>query len=288
MNLELPGAAPPVVALGLAAALAWGAADFGGGLASRRTALFGVVLFSQLVGLALALVAAVARGETLPAPIDAAWSAVAAVCGGVGIVGLYRGLAVGRMGVVAPVTGVLGAAVPVIVGIALDGLPAQQVLAGIGLAIVAVILVSRASTDDGPGRPSGLDWALTGGLGIGFFNVAISRVTDGFVFGPLVIVRGVEALLLVAVIAAARQPWRVRPGLVPAVVGIGLLDITANGAFVLAAQAGPLAVAAVLSSLYPVTTVILATVLLRERMGRSHVVGVLVALVAIVLIASGA
>jgi drug/metabolite transporter (DMT)-like permease len=281
------GAGGAVVALGLGAALTWGAADFGGGLASRRAHLFGVTLAAPIVGLVAALAIAVARGEAVPGPEDVAWSAASGAFGAIGIVALYGGLAAGRMGVVAPVTGVLAATVPVVVGFALEGLPGSGQVVGIGLAIVAVVLVSRAA-DAGPdGRPSGLSYGVAAGLGLGLLAVTLSRVSDGLVFGPLAILRGVQIALIATAIVVARRPWRLERRMLPAVAAVGLLDMAGNGLFLAAAQVGPLAIAAVLSSLYPVTTVILATAVLRERLGRGHAVGIVCALSAIVLIAAG-
>ena len=247
--------------------------------------MFGVVLISQIVGLALAFGVAIVRAESLPTPADVGWSLLGGVVGGIGIVSLYRGLAVGRMGIVAPVTGVLAAVIPVVAGIVLEGWPDALVLAGIVTALVAVVLVSRVA-DEGGGR-AGLGLALLSGTTIGLFGVVIAQISDGHVFGPLAIVRGAEALLIVAVIAATRTAWRPAPRLVPAILGIGVLDMTGNGFYILAVQSGALAVASVVSSLYPVTTVILAAVLLHERVTRSHAVGIALAVLAIVLIGAG-
>jgi hypothetical protein len=167
------------------------------------------------------------------------------------------------MGVVAPVTGVLAASVPVAVGIALEGLPGPVVLVGIGLAIVAVLLVS-ITADAGPeGRPSGLPYGIAAGLGLGLLAVTLSRVTDGLVFGPLVILRAVQVVLVVAVVVVSGRAWRLERRILPAALAVGLLDMAGNGLFLAAAQAGPLAIAAVVSSLYPVTTVVLATLIRR-------------------------
>lgn len=234
----------------------------------------------------LAVGLAVARGETAPTPADLGWSVLAGVAGGIGITALYKGLAVGRMGIVAPVTGVMAALIPVTAGIVLEGVPPPLVVVGIGLAVVAVVLVSRVS-DDGAG-PSGIGLALLAGLGIGALSVCISQISDGHVFGPLVVIRATQAALIVAVIIVTRSAWRPERRLVPAIVGVGILDMAGNGAFILAVQSGALAVAAVLSSLYPVTTVILATVLLGERVTRSHAAGIALAVAAIVCIAAGA
>jgi drug/metabolite transporter (DMT)-like permease len=254
-------------------------------LLTRRTALFGVVLVSQVVGMLVALALAIARGETAPTQADLAWSVLCGVSGGIGITALYRGLAFGRMGIVAPVTGVIAAVIPVAAGIVLEGVPPPLVLVGIALAIVAVILVSRVR-DESSG-PSGLVFALIAGVGIGLFSVFIAQISDGHAFGPLVAIRGSEAVLIVAAILVTRAPWRPAGRLVPAIAAVGVLDMVGNGAFILAVQAGALAVAAVLSSLYPVTTVVLAAVVLRERVTRVHAVGIALAVAAIACIAIG-
>jgi drug/metabolite transporter (DMT)-like permease len=275
-----------VIAFGLVSALAWGIADFGGGLASRRATLFGVVLVSQVAGLVVAIGLAILSSEPWPAPADVAWSALSGVIGTAGVLALYGGLAVGRMGVVAPVAGVLGASVPVIAGIVLEGLPQPIVLAGIGLAIVAVLLVSRVAGGVGAGR-SGIELGIIAGLCIGLFNVTISRIDESIVFGPVSIVRIVAIVLVAAVILVARRPGHVPARLLPAVAVIGVLDMTGVAAFLFAEETGPLAVASILSSLYPVTTVLLAAIVLRERVTRHHAVGIAAAAVAILLIGAG-
>jgi drug/metabolite transporter (DMT)-like permease len=274
-----------VVVFGLGAALAWGAADFGGGLTSRRAPLFGVVLASQLTGMVLAFLLGAVRGEPVPAPVDVGWSALAGALGIAGILALYGGLAVGRMGVVAPVTGVLAATVPVAAGVILEGLPHPTVALGIVLAIVAVVLVSRVA--GGAGSRSGIELALLAGVALGLFTVVITRVDERLVFGPLAIVRAVDVAILVAVILVARRPVALPRSALPAVVAIGILDMAGNAGLLFAEQTGSLAVASMLSSLYPVTTVVLATVVLREAVTRSHALGIALALVAIVLIAVG-
>jgi drug/metabolite transporter (DMT)-like permease len=189
------------------------------------------------------------------------------------------------MGVVAPVTGVLAAIIPVTFGIVVEGLPTVMVVAGIGLAIVAVILVSRV--DDGRGGSSGIGLALISGVAIGGFGIAINQISPGHAFGPLAIIRASEAVLIGAIIVIGRQAWRSERRLVPAMAGVGVLDMAGNAGFILAVQAGSLAIAAVLSSLYPVTTVVLATVVLREKVTRSHAIGIALAVAAIVCIAAG-
>jgi uncharacterized membrane protein len=235
--------------------------------------------------MALALVLAIVAGETAPTGADLGWSVLAGVAGGIGITALYRGLAVGRMGIVAPVTGVIAALIPVTAGIVLEGVPPPLVLFGIALAVLAVVLVSRVR-DEASG-PSGIGLALIAGVAIGLFSVFAAQLSDGHAFGPLVVIRGAEALLIVGAVVVSRSAWRPERRLVPAIAAVGLLDMIGNGAFILAVQAGALAVAAVLSSLYPVTTVILATIFLGERVTRTHALGIALAVTAIACIAVG-
>ena len=275
-----------VIVLGLTSSIVWGVSDFLGGLASRRAPLFGVLVGAQLIGLAIAAPVAVLRGEGQPLPVDVAWSVVSGLIGAVGIGCLYRGLAVGRMGVVAPVTGVLVAVIPVLAGMVLDGVPSAIVLVGIVLAIASVAIVARV-----PGAvteaPSGLWWGIAAGLTLGVFTVTFSRVSHGLVFGPLALMKVVEGLALYAAIVVGHQPWRVPRNLWPMLIAVGVLDMGATAAYLAATQAGPLAIAGVLSALYPVMTVLLAATILRERITRVHAIGIVAAAAAIALIASG-
>lgn len=253
---------------------------------SRRVPLFGVVATTQAIGMAVALAIALLRGEPVPAGADLAWSIGAGLCGVVGMTSLYRGLAVGRMGVVAPTTGVVGAIVPVVVGFATEGVPSVLTVVGIATALAAVVLVTRApghQTD----RPAGVEWAVLAGTAIGGFNICIGQVSDAGQFGPLVVLRAVQTVILLGLIVLWRQPWRMRRTDVAKLSVIGVLDMLGNVAFLTAAQVGALAVATVLSSLYPVTTVLLALALLGERVTRSHLAGIALTVAAIALISIG-
>jgi len=272
------------VVFGLLAAVTWGAADFGGGLASRRTPVFGVVLLSQGAGLVVAIGLVVLTRQALPAGRDLALCLIAGVVGGIGVSALYQALSVGRMGIVAPVTGVLAAVIPVGAGIVLQGLPAPIVLGGIVLAIVAVVLVSRVA-DEGGGR-SGIREAVLAGIAIGIFGVVIAQI-EAEPFGALTVIRTTQAVLVVGVILATRASWKPNPRLVPAIVAVGLLDAAGNTCYLLAVQSGALAVASVLSALYPVGTVILAAAVLRERVTRDHAIGIALAGVAVAMIGGG-
>jgi drug/metabolite transporter (DMT)-like permease len=275
-----------VIVLGLTSSIVWGVSDFLGGLASRRAPLFGVLVAAQLIGLAIAAPIAVFRGEGQPLPVDVAWSAVSGLIGAIGIGCLYRGLAVGRMGVVAPVTGVLVAVIPVVAGMVLDGVPSAIVLVGIVLAIASVAIVARVpgSVTD---APSGLWWGIAAGLTLGVFTVTFSRVSHGLVFGPLALMKIVEGVALYVAIVVGRQPWRVPRNVWPMLIAVGVMDMGATAAYLAATQAGPLAIAGVLSALYPVMTVLLAAVILRERITRVHAIGIVAAAAAIALIAGG-
>lgn len=248
--------------------------------------MFGVVLVSQLIGFVLVTSLAAVRGEPVPSGSDLVVGIVAGGLGGVGIIALYRGLAVGRMGIVAPVTGVLAAIIPVAAGIVVDGLPAPTVLIGIVVAVVAVLLVSRVR-DEG-GGPSGLREAIVAGVAIGSFSTVVAGFSDGVVLSGFAVIRATQAVLVVVVILGTRSAWRVPRSVLPVVLLVGVLDMAGNVSYLLAVQAGELAVAAILTSLYPVTTVILAAVLLRERVTRDHAAGIVLAMAAIVLIGLGA
>jgi drug/metabolite transporter (DMT)-like permease len=285
LAIDLGGGAASVV-LGLASAVAWGAGDFAGGLTSRRAPVFGVVIGSQLTGLVVALGLAIARGELVPRPADLSWGIAAGVTGSIGITALYRGLAGGRMAVVALLAGVTAAALPVLVGAILQGAPGPVRSGGILLGLLAVLVVGSSAGARTAGRAD-IALGLAAGIGFGLFSVLITRVGQGFVFGPLVAARATSSTVLAVAVAARGWSWRIPRGLWIAVAIAGVLDMAGNGFFLLSAQAGRLDVAAVLSSLYPVTTIVLATVVLGERVTRGHALGIATAGVAIAMIASG-
>ncbi|MEI7742296.1 MAG: DMT family transporter [Chloroflexota bacterium] len=275
-----------VVVLGLAAALGWGTGDFAGGVLSRRNPVYGVMLAFQGVGLAVAVVMVIVRAEPLPSSHDLVFALVTGSVGVVGVTILYHGLAVGRMGVVAPTAGVIGASIPVGAGMVLQGVPQPVAVAGIALALVSVVLVTRSPGHDGDG-PSGWQWGIAAGALTGISFTTLAQVSAASTFSVLAVLR-VEALLGIGLfVLVLRRPWRVARGDARLLAGAGLLDVVANAAYLGAATTGMLAIAAMLSSLYPVVTVILALGLLRERLGRGHLVGIVLAATAIVLIALG-
>lgn len=277
------GSGLAAVLLGLASAASWGAGDFSGGLAARRAPVLGVLAVGQLAGTSLVAALALVLGEATPPASAIAWSVAAGASGAVGLGALYRGLAVGRMAVVAPVSAVLSAAVPVVWGIAQEGLPPGAKLAGFALALGGIWLVARAG-ETGEGR-AGLLLAVVAGCGFGGFLVLMHLGARGGTFWPLAAARGTSLVLALAVALARRRAFLPPRAALPVVLLSGAFDAGGNAFFVLAAQAGRLDVASVLSSMYPASTVLLAALLLRERVSRPQGVGVAAVLAAIALIA---
>lgn len=279
-----------VVVLSLAAALFYGAADFCGGLASRRASTLAVVVWSQAIGLVV-LVPAVVLIPGVARPSDLGWGLTCGVAGGFAVALLYRALAVGTMGVVSPITAVLAAAIPVAFAVARGERPAPLALIGIACALLAVALVSAAPPPAGDARavrtsrfPPGIPEALGAGVAFGFFFIALAQTHADAGLYPLLATRIVSLALLSAGGLALRQPLRIAPGARRTVVAAGALDMAANILYVLAAHAGSLSIAAVVTSLYPAGTVALAAVVLRERLVPVQWLGVAVALSGVLLI----
>jgi drug/metabolite transporter (DMT)-like permease len=271
--------------LGLGSALSWGAGDFSGGLAAKRSPLLGVLLIGQLTGATLMALLALMAGEPAPPATTLGWAMAAGALGAVGLAALYRGLAVGRMAVVAPVSAVLSAALPVAWGALSEGLPAATRLAGFALALLGIWLVARSGgAAEATPRRAGFGLAVLAGACFGGFLIAMNHGARGGTFWPLTAARATAFLLLLATVLVRRGPWRLAAGTLPLVLLSGALDAGGNALFVLASQAGRIDVAAVLASMYPASTVLLAAALLREKMGRAQAVGIAVALGSIALI----
>jgi drug/metabolite transporter (DMT)-like permease len=274
------------VVLALSSAVVYGASDFLGGLASRRASVFGVVALSQLSG----LVALLALLPWLGGPVtvaDLAWAAAAGLAGATGLVVFFRALAGGVMSVIAPVTAVTAAAVPVLVGLVGGDRISPWAAAGIVLALIAVVLVSAEGglSSLRAARPAVLVAPLIAGTAFGFFFVLLDRTSAEAGLTPLVAARLASVLLVVTVALAGRQPLRLGRAALPLVLVSGVGDMTANALFLLATQQdGQLAITGVLASLYPVSTVVLAQVLLRERLVTAQVAGLGAAVTAVVLI----
>lgn len=283
--MPLDGSALAVVLLALGAALAWGTSDFTGGFLGRHGPLLGVLVLTQGAGFAVAVAVALVRGEPMLTGQDLALAIGGGALASIGVAALYGGLAIGRMGIVAPVAAVLTAVTPAAIAFLLDGIPGPLVLVGMAVAIVAVIVVSSVPGEIAD-RPSGVWLAVVAGVSLGLLGVVLTRVSHETLLAPLAVLRAVQVGTFLVVIAVRRRPWRLPRRIVPIGLAAGALDLTGNVIFLVAAR-DDLATTAVVSSLYPVVTVLLAASLLRERMSRPHLVGVGLAIVAIVLIAGG-
>jgi len=274
----------------LASAAFYGAADFLGGLASRRANTVIVVAVAQLSGLiALGLVLPFLPPAT-PTHHDWIWGAAAGVTGGIGVALLYRALAIGSMAIVAPITAVCAVTVPVAASIALGERPGIGTMSGIVLAIIAIVLVSRQHIpegDDGADRSVRMRAAGTAfgsGVAIGLFFIALAHTKADAGMWPLVAARGLSSAMFVA-LAFATQRSLLMPARVAATVIVGgVLDVLANVLYLVASRYGPLSVVVTLASLYPASTVLLARFVLGERLSGSQTFGVVCALAAVMLI----
>ncbi|PYE49375.1 EamA family transporter [Deinococcus yavapaiensis] len=267
-----------VLLAGLGAAVSFGSGDFSGGVATKRDPVVRVVALAHVLSfVAFALLAVLTR-ERAPSLADLAWGALAGVGGLIGLASLYRGLALGPMGVVAATSAVLAAAVPVLVSVALGQVLGFVQLVGMILALVGVVVLTRdASTGRG-----GVLLAVSAGLGFGAFFVFLGQTTPGSVFWPLVVARFVSGsvMLVLAVRGSGLKPAAPNP-----IVASSVLDALGNVLFVLAAQTGRLAEASVLSNVYPAFTVLLAWAVLKERLRRDQWWGLAVTLIAVPLVA---
>ncbi len=277
--------------LGIGSSLCWGTADFFGGLQSRRISSLAVALWSQLAGGAVLLVVLIA-GHTTPMFPTIAWGVFGGLFGGAALALFYRGLAVGTMSIVAPVSA-CGAIVPVLLTLATGHIPHVLALVGIVVAIGGVILVSlqrEAAPHDARRARQSLLLALGAALGFGLFFVGLDYGSVGGHDAPLWAVGGARLgslAMLVALVVINRgvAPW---PGRRTApVAGVGILDMTANVLFAYATTRGNAGVVAVLGSLYPVMTVILGRFVLAERLTQVQNIGVVVALAGVVLLSAG-
>jgi len=272
------------VIFGLAASLCWGSGDFNGGLASRRANSSSVVIAAYGVGFVLLVGLALLWREPFPSLLDLFWGGLAGLAGAIGLISFYSALSIGRMGIAAPVSAVLTASLPVLFSAFIAGLPSLLQLGGFVLALLAIALISRP--ERAKGRPKGIMLALLAGCGFGCFFILISRVSPSAIFWPLAMARFTSVLFLLIVVRIRQQPVLPKMTVAPLVLLAGVLDAMGNAFFILAAHSGRLDVAAVLSSLYPAATVLLAALLLRERVTRVQAVGILLALIAVPLISA--
>ena len=274
------------VVLALIGAVAYGASDFVGGLTSRRAGTWAVVAFAQASAVIFLLIALPFLPGS-PTARGMAWGAVSGVGTTVGTLALYRGLAHARMNVVAPLSGVIAAALPVVFGLITGERPSALALTGIVIALAAIVLVSLSSSPVESDRPSGVIEGITAGVGFAVLFVALQRAGHAAGAWPLLPSEGVSIVVVLAIAIPRGYSLRPSAAVLPGIATVGALGVLATTLYIFATAHGLLSVVAVLTSLYPAVTVILAAVLLRERSTPVQVLGMLCAVVAVTMIATG-
>jgi len=273
------------ILFGLASALTWGAADFGGGIASKKSSPYAVVFWGDLVGMTAVAVLAAARGDPLPSLRSVEFAVLSSFCGAIGIIMLYRALADGKMSVAAPVSALMAAVIPVVVGFVAVGLPKWLTMAGVGLALIAIWLVARTERE-GRVRIHGADVRLPlfAGVLFGLFFIFMHEAAGESALWPAALLRIASAILLAGIAFFKKESLAVVRGHWWLIAFIGIFDVAGNVLYILAAQTGRMDIAAVLGSLYPGATVALAWMVLKEKISVSQVFGIALALTAIVMI----
>ncbi|HXG76361.1 MAG TPA: EamA family transporter [Gaiellaceae bacterium] len=272
--------------LALAGAVSWGAGDFLGGLAARRISVVAVLACSQAVGLAGLLFWVAASQEAAPGAGELLPAAAAGIAGAAGLAALYRGLAVGAMGIVAPISGV-APVVPLAVDAARGEVPGALQWLGIALVLGGIAALSLEPSSAGGRRlAAGAGLALVAALGFGGFVVGLDAGSDESPAWAVVAARAASLAVVLAVAAATVRTLRVPRPLLPLLVGVGVFDTGANVFVAVATTRGAAGIVAVLSALYPVVTVVLARFVLAERLSRTQRVGGVTALAGAALVAT--
>ena len=276
------------ILFGLTSALTWGAGDFAGGLSSRKLGAYRAVLFGDFFGLlALFVVAGIYR-ENFPALYPLLTAGLAGMLGSMGLLVLYYSMIQGQMSIAAPVSALLAATLPVIVGGILDGMPKPLQFLGFGFALLAVWMISQGDSTEKfhIGRLADLRLPLLAGLGFGSYFVLMGAATRATTstFWPMIASRTAGTLLLLVFVLIRRESLGVPRGAWKVVLANAILDVSGNLFYILALKTGRLDVSAVLSSLYPGATVLLAWLVLKERIARNQWLGILAALIAIALL----
>ena len=275
------------ILFGLFAALGWGAGDFTGGLASRKTGAYRAVFYGEVIGIILLLIVVFVAGESLPNQKIWLLSMLAGALGTVGLMFLYHSMTLGMMSLATPVSALLAASLPVLVGIFKEGIPQLLTIIGFGFALFAVWMISQGESGvtNILAHLSDLKLPLLAGIGFGLYFVLMHEATrTGATIWPMVASRSGGMILITVYMLITRASWKVEDSSAwPMITINGILDISGNLFFILAGQSGRLDVAAVLSSLFPGATVMLAWIFLKERLTRNQWIGIASALVAIVL-----
>ncbi|MFZ1221504.1 MAG: DMT family transporter [Chthoniobacterales bacterium] len=278
--------------LALSSAVFYGSADFFGGLTARRANTIATVVWSQFAGFVLLLLILPFLPPTTVSARDWVWGFVAGFTGGIGVALLYRALAVGAMAVVAPTTAVIAAMIPVLFAFVMGERLGFLTLIGVALALVAIGLVSRPAPQNGfearesgkPSLPPGFILALLAGISVGIFFLSLARTSSAAGMWPLIAARIASIALFGLIALVTRRTLRMsRSAMTTAVTG-GALDMLANALYMVAARIGPLSIVVTLASLYPASTVILARIVLGERLSVIQGIGLGCALGAVAMI----
>ena len=270
----------------LSASLSWGAGDFCGGLAARKINQFQVLLLTTSSSLLLLVLFAVIGNENLPSARDIILAVVAGISGSLGLAALYKGLSLGNTALVAPVAGVIGAIIPTLAGIAVEGLPGILTMTGFALAIVGIWLLSRPKDGSSHLAADGLGLAVLAGIGFGGFLALIAQIKGEQVFTTLVFSKIASLALAILLRRIGRQALP-HPSASPVPLLSGFLDAGGNILYLFATQNTRLDIAALLSSLYPAATVLLSSLILKEKISPPQWFGVSACVVAIMLITTG-
>jgi drug/metabolite transporter (DMT)-like permease len=277
----------PSDALGALSALlsagSWGGGDFSGGLASRRHGVFQVLVISSVTSLPLLVGLGLILGQVWPSPRSALLAGIAGFTGTLGLAAFYRGISVGRIAVVAPVASVLGATVPLLVGVVQAGDLTMTRVLGFVSALLSIWLVSSTNAVTTGDLRRELKLALTAGLGFGAFLTVIPLVDEGDIIGPLVVSK-VTGMVVAAFVVWASRVELPSLGASRTAILAGILDTGGNFFYLTGVQLTRLDVVAALASLYPAVTVLLGRTILAEHVSRRQWAGVLLSLVAILLI----
>jgi len=278
-------------AYSVTAVFLWGAADFAGGYGSRRANAFVLTAFSHICAFGLMFAIALGQHGAFPSRASIVWAVIAGASGGFSLALFYRALASGQMGLTAPVAALVGAAIPTMVDIALEGAPSGWTIGGFVLAALAIWLITRPepsseNKEESSGRPAGVGMAALAGVGFAGFYLCIHQATGSPVWVAALSRIGSFTATGIAVVATRAPLALDRPR---AALGMlaGFLDITASTLFIFASQHGRLDEAVLITSLYPAVTVVLARFVLKEHFSRWKVVGLLAALAAVPMIAAG-
>jgi drug/metabolite transporter (DMT)-like permease len=270
----------------LASAFSWGAGDFGGGVATRKSNQFQVLLVTSSSSLLMLTLFAVLSTENMPSTRDLVFSVLAGISGAMGLAALYRGLSFGNSALVAPVAGVIGAIIPTLAGLIIHGLPSILMLTGFGLAVLGIWLVTRSQEGKGNNGQDGLGLAVLAGFGFGGFLTLISQIEGEGILTPLVFSKMASLVLALVIIRMRRLPFP-NPARSPLAIVSGFLDAGGNILYLAATQLVRLDVAALLSSFYPGVTVLLSGLILHEKISWNQWLGTGTCIAAIILITLG-